>query len=357
MYNLGEMIVKDLDIKEFRGIKSCKRPIEFSKFTVLIGRNNSGKTTVLEALSLLPNPQTAEYITEKTKIDFIRDIHDQWNLTSNKQRNYRTLLHQYAGTSTIDYNRMYGKYYRTLKSLYGETSMFSKDIKISINKKKFECNFGAMKIEGLNQIITPQIPDYIKNFLKIVIEKSGTSVIYIPFNTEYIKHMEKRMYNLQDLIIKNKIHVKVAKILNKCVDDEYSEILFKEQMELRKITQDNFTYIRINDLGSGAEKLVKIMALIEVIHPKLILIDDFEVGYHPTMIDVFLKWLLELDSQVVITTHSIDILYKLTDIEPTNTKVLFLKKSHEDILDYNIFTLHEIEDFLNANTDPRKFNF
>ncbi len=335
------MIVKDLNIKEFRGIKCCKRPIEFSKFTVLIGRNNSGKTTILEVLSMLPNPNTPEYITEKPKIDFIRDIHDSWYPRLKEQiRNYRTLLHQYVGTSIIEYN-----------------TMNSKDFKITINEKKVECNFGAMKIEGLNGKKTSQIPNYIKNFLKIAIEKSRTSVLFIPFDTEYIKKMEEKIDNLKDLIISNGIHVKVAKSLNKCVDDEYSEILFKGPMEMRKIIQDNFTYIRVNDLGSGAEKMVKIMSLIEVIHPKLILIDDFEVGYHPTMIDVFLKWLLELDSQVVITTHSIDILYKLTDIEPNNTNVLFLKKSHEDVLDYSILTLNEIEDLLNANTDPRKFNF
>jgi len=311
---------------------------------VLIGRNNSGKTTILEALSLLPNPITAEIITTKPKIDFIRDNHGEDIISLSESKTYKNLLYQYAGTSIIEYNNIGDK-------------MF----KLTIDYKKTEFETETIKINGVNKekdlVIRLEKGRIYNNFNKIITEKSGTSILFIPYNSEYIRHIENKINDLQELIIKNGIHVKVAKSLNKCVDDEYSEILFGKPMRLRKIFPDNFTYIRINDLGSGAEKLVKIMILIEVIKPKLILLDDFEVGYHPTMIEVFLKWLIELDSQVVISTHSIDILYKLSDIDPEDSRVLFLKKSNEDILDYNTLTLNEIEDLLNANTDPRKLDF
>jgi predicted ATP-dependent endonuclease of OLD family len=48
--------VTQLDIKEFRGIKRCEEPLRFSKFNVLLGRNNSGKSAVLQSLSLFPQP-------------------------------------------------------------------------------------------------------------------------------------------------------------------------------------------------------------------------------------------------------------------------------------------------------------
>ncbi len=334
------MIVKNLRIKEFRGIKSCKRPIELSNFTVLIGRNNSGKSTILEALSLLPSPQTSEYITGRNKIDFIRDLHNQWKSPKDRPINYKSLIYQYAGTSTIEYNRIDNKVYNIL-----------------INERKIDYNFRPNDIMIKSEEKTSQYPNYLAKFLQVAMEQSSNSVLFVPFDTDYIKKIEKKIDTIKDLIIKKGIHIKVAKSLNKCVDDEYSEILFGEPMRIRKILLDNFTYVRINDLGSGAEKLVKIMALIEAINPKLILIDDFEAGLHPTMIDIFLEWLIEIDSQVVISTHSIDILYKLTDIEAKDSDVLFLKKSNDDILDYNILKLDEIEDLLNANLDPRRFNF
>ena len=45
--------ISKIDIKEFRGIKSCNTSIKLSKFNVLIGKNNSGKSSLLEALYLL----------------------------------------------------------------------------------------------------------------------------------------------------------------------------------------------------------------------------------------------------------------------------------------------------------------
>jgi putative ATP-dependent endonuclease of the OLD family len=45
------MRISDLEIRNFRGIRSGV--VHFDKFTVLIGANNSGKTTVIEALALL----------------------------------------------------------------------------------------------------------------------------------------------------------------------------------------------------------------------------------------------------------------------------------------------------------------
>lgn len=328
------MFVNKLVIKEFRGIKSCKNPIKLSNFTVLIGRNNSGKSTILEALSLLPSPKTIELISKTNKIDFLRDLHN----SSPDIKNYKSLIYLYTGTSIIEYGNIDNKFYKILifeKKV--DYDSLPTNIMIERNKK--------------NQVYQKNSSD-IAVFFHIALEQIENSVLFIPNNTSYFKKMEREMDVLKDFIIKKGIHNKVTKSLNKCVDDEYSEVMF-EPLRLRKILPDTTPYIKINDLGSGAEKFIKIMILIEAINPKLVLIDDFEAGLHPSMINIFLKWLKDRECQTIISTHSIDVLYKLTDIEPTDTTILQLKKSHEDILNYKVLTLEKLEDFLNANTDPR----
>ena len=47
-------MVKHLKMKNFRGVKNGE--IELGDLTILVGSNNSAKTTILEALFLLPNP-------------------------------------------------------------------------------------------------------------------------------------------------------------------------------------------------------------------------------------------------------------------------------------------------------------
>lgn len=47
-------MIKNLKLKNFKGIK--EGALDFAPITILIGPNNSGKTTILEALLLAPNP-------------------------------------------------------------------------------------------------------------------------------------------------------------------------------------------------------------------------------------------------------------------------------------------------------------
>ncbi len=46
-------LVDAVELSGFRGIRGYREPVKLSSFTVLIGRNNSGKTTILEALFML----------------------------------------------------------------------------------------------------------------------------------------------------------------------------------------------------------------------------------------------------------------------------------------------------------------
>lgn len=63
------------------------------------------------------------------------------------------------------------------------------------------------------------------------------------------------------------------------------------------------------------------MLLLEAVKPKIVLWDDFEVFAHPSLIETLLKWLTEEDWQVVLSTHSIDILYALLSIKKNTRKI------------------------------------
>jgi hypothetical protein len=54
-----------------------------------------------------------------------------------------------------------------------------------------------------------------------------------------------------------------------------------------------------------------------------------------------------------ISGLSIDILYELVNIELEAASILQLNKSSDDILSYTELSLQDLEDLLNANSDPR----
>lgn len=311
------MFVRSLNIREFRGIKVCDRALKFSNFTILIGKNNAGKSSILEALSLLPDPNIIDYFTRKNKLDNLRDLH---------QGSLKDLIYLYAGTSNLQFG---------IENSAAIIEISEVDFRTSWNNKWASTGAAISKMYELPP------------------KKLSEMVLFVPFTTSILRDLESRMRVLKELIMKKGYHIKLANFLNECVNDVYSELVFLEPISLRKVYPDNKVYLQLKDLGTGAEKLIKMLALFEVLSPHLIIIDDFEAGFHPTMIKLFLKWLKEKNWQTIISTHSIDVLYYLVDIKPLDTSIIQLNKSNEDILSHKVLSLDELEDLLDANTDPR----
>lgn len=75
------------------------------------------------------------------------------------------------------------------------------------------------------------------------------------------------------------------------------------------------------------------------------------------MIKMLLSWLAKRDWQVVLSTHSIDVLYYLADlsdeIEDFDAQIMLLKKDQKDILHHQELTIDEPEDLLEGNVNPR----
>ncbi len=313
------MLVSELYLKEFRGIKDCQKSLKLSKFTVLVGRNNTGKSTILEALSLLPHPHVESHIATN-KIDLIKSLHGGDD----------SLVYGYAGEFSIECSLNLGKW--IAKGNYQKLTV---------------------RLNGKELIVDTQYAN-LSEALNMEKNEIVNSVIFIPNDSQMLRRIDEKLEYYKNLIMKIGAHVKVAKILSECVSDRFTEV-YLDTMKIRKELPDgNVFYISLDDLGDGIKKAVRVMLLMEAIKPKLILWDDFEVFAHPSLINILLKWLIEGDWQVVISTHSIDVLYELVDLgEGKDVSVLLLKKDENDVLLHEKLTIEELESLIVANQDPR----
>ena len=84
------MITK-LSIKNFRGIRDGE--LELAPLTILLGGNNSGKSTILEALFLAPNPfRSVPYVIGvASAVEVIHAMHETLN-----SQGYAFLLYNYT---------------------------------------------------------------------------------------------------------------------------------------------------------------------------------------------------------------------------------------------------------------------
>jgi len=324
------MFVEELSIREFRGIRECEEPLRLSKFTVLIGRNNSGKTTVLEALSLLPYPHLDYPAYGKSKLALIADMHG----------GSESLIYGYSGEAVIKYI-VNGHEWSMELSTAGFRGLY-------ING---EWQGGASDI-GKTVGIKGD-PGTVERILREM-------VFFLPNDTTIITRLNDELKGEGEyryLMVKSGANVRVAReLVNKCVDDVYTEILLQEKAEpsaRKELPGERVLYVKLRDLGDGIEKAILVALWLEALKPRLVLWDDFEASAHPSLIRELLAWLSEHDWQVVLATHSIDVLRALVDVSPNGAQVVLLQKSADDVLKARYLSLEELEDFFEAGQDPR----
>jgi hypothetical protein len=54
------MLIKNVDIRKFKGIKALAKPLELKKFNLLISRNSVSKSSILQVLYLIVDPRIAD---------------------------------------------------------------------------------------------------------------------------------------------------------------------------------------------------------------------------------------------------------------------------------------------------------
>ena len=327
------MFVESIDIKEFRGIARCKTPLSFSEFTVMIGRNNSGKSSILEALSLIPPVNHILPYSGQNRYEIVQRLHGGKS----------SMVYGYSGEALLTY-KIHGRTWMLKIKDHGEVDLDIEGTDKAIMQNDMISAIGkALDMPGVGRDSYPKIQ---------------SQVFFIPSDTSFLNDLFVRLGQEENrsMVTKMGSHARVTKeLINKCVDDNYTEILFAPELSARKELGENKSplYVKLKDLGDGVEKVVLVALWLEAMNPSLVLWDDFEGSAHPSLIRVLLEWLSKKHWQVIMSTHSIDVITSLLEVRPKNAKVIQLKKTNDDILIQKDLTLEELEDIVDTSQDPR----
>ena len=78
-----------------------------------------------------------------------------------------------------------------------------------------------------------------------------------------------------------------------------------------------------------------------------------EVALHPTLAERLLEWLSGLDSQVVLATHSIDVLRAYAKLAPPDSQLVYLRRMSDDSVEPRTIAPGEVGDIISRGLDPR----
>ena len=322
------MLVRELSLREFRGVRRTEEPVRLRRLNVLVGRNNSGKTTLLEALALLPHPRAPMSWFEERRL-FTASLHG---------RRSAALIYKYAGEATITYALEHDVHLRVQLTVDGRSAFYWGEEAAGLS-----WDMARKRLVEAGLIRSPRGED---------------SVIFTPSSDTFLSRLEGKLYERQDLVVKTGAHYGIVRdVVNKCVDEVFTEVLFSEkELHLRKEPQDGPPYyVRLKDLGDGLKRVILVLLWLEAVKPVLVLWDDFESNMHPSLVRAVLAWLADHEWQAVLATHSLDVLYSLPDVWPeADAQLVMLHRTADDVLRADYMSLRELEHVLDeTNQDPR----
>ncbi|MBC8043532.1 MAG: ATP-binding protein [Rhizobacter sp.] len=312
----GRIMFKELEIENFRGIKKLHIG-DLRKVNLLVGRNNSGKTTVLESLGLLSQPliPTAPVTMNAQRQILIEDENYWESFFYNLSESEAIKLHA--------------------RISFGEEKEEERELTVM----RYSMLVSSLSIEGIEKVSDELLSDSAlqrrglsyhleygssvteKNTIGVKVFRDGDSLKVEPAKTSQNKPQRFNAFFYSAGITHHR---------NETVLNAFDEIQVKQQTQrlialLRKVEPaieglehvGNSIYVRmagitqllpLGSVGDGLLKLLTVFLFMSKTANGLILIDEIDNGLHVSAQEILWKAVFEaakeFNVQVFATTHS-----------------------------------------------------
>jgi hypothetical protein len=331
-------MIKKLRLENFRGVRTGQ--LELDKLTILVGPNNSGKTTILEALFLAPNPFRQVPYVPSTAAQLLPELHNH-----PQTEGYHFLLNRYvARKAVIDCD---GKEIIFLNQKgSGKIWVYTNDVMLGMN---------STTIDGL----TLYDVGYLGYNSDEVVGRSDVFILpnSLLFSTKLVSRAREYLRSKWIEIVNTGATAMIAKDVSRLVNDEYVDLTLepvgRDFFSLFVMLSDG-TRVKLSDLGSGVHLHMVNGLLYEHYRPEVLLWDDLETHFNPRLLSRVAEWfadLVEEGKQVVVSTHSLEAVETVTTFVEDATVLLTSLKDGE--LRTRTIKPDELEGLKGLGVDPR----
>lgn len=351
------MITK-LDIENFKDLNTLKIN-NLSQVTLISGKNNIGKTSILEAIILLLNNNQSSAIVPFLANREIKDF--SVNRLYNEGIEFETAVSGIFCNHSLSKKISITSNDRTLDICINDATPYKNDdynsvtdsLELTYFINNIKVNYTSLKgSDGKYKAnISKWKPDSVSTFL--INEHGGLDSITNKFN----RSSKSNVVDLFDSIRKNPQEnlkdklIQGLKLLDKTIEDVeigINQISKEPQIELSRSTSKP---VPLSSFGHGMKRFFNIILATVCAKNGVLLIDEIENGIHYSVLGEMWTLIFELaklnNCQIIATTHSWEFASYVTNQSPENQKLFSF---------INIARLKNGE-LSSATYDYQKFNY
>jgi len=351
-------VLKSLKIRRLRGIAECA--IEgLADVNVFVGKNGSGKSTVLEAIYL-----ASAWVEPRDP------VHGVWKLDylvsrrmdrGNWKELRHVLWHKQKTDQPIEIEADIGDQHLTFKIFYqiddpkravwleGKCHIPGTQAPSSYYNYALDTYLGD-KMRFVKGLQRQPIPDWLENFL---------SKIYLIDAQLYRSHerLEKIVW---PQLLKNRLDKEVVELLREYEPDAEDLTLAPMDGSYYLMVKFPDTVVRIDDLGDGARSALLLTSILIGVENTAVLIEEPEAHQHPGELYTVLNFALTTAKrkrlQLFITTHSIETIIITKELAKRNNlsfKLFFLERIAQGVVDVRALDSVNLDIVKMLGLDPR----
>lgn len=308
----GGNMLRRVEIAGFRGIEYLQLE-DLAAINVLIGENNCGKTSVLEALQLLGS---WDVLSNLYRISYRRENPASGLYTRNMLSAVDMILYsfncRYNGEIRVVGEHWEGNYSKA--EIYGEAFSFVPEENITYAEKDedgFVNSFRGEYAFTMNERIERKVFDLSVDRAIIRARNRGAlPIVYLsPSMVQMQMSSTKTMYNVMRSGERQEL-IELLRIFDKRVVGIDRAIRSGKAITFLELEDGDM--MPISMFGDGVKKVLAVANAIMKVRGGIVLIDEFETGFHKSALKNVAEWLTQAakkyDTQIFLTTHSGEVL-------------------------------------------------
>jgi AAA15 family ATPase/GTPase len=331
-------VIKRLRLENFKGV--VEGEVELDKLTILVGPNNSGKTTILEALFLAPNPLRLVPYVSQNAVRLVLEYHKTLF-----EEGYTFLFNKYIAKNMLikvdERELLFKKDIGSRIIVYTNYSPPGYSLSRYILDEREYFSLGSL------------LPDSNVDGLQDVLITDNTLLL----STKLVKFAYEYLQRKWIEILNTRAPTLISRDVSRFVSEEYVSITFEPfmggYMTFYVMLADG-TRVRLSDLGAGVHLYIINRLLYEHYRPDVVLWDDLETHFNPRLLSHITEWfadLVEEGKQVIMSTHSLEVVEKI--ISYVNDATVLLTSLRDGKLRARRVKPDELEEWAKAGIDPR----